>query len=215
MEMQRFFAWRQIFCVILLLQLLAIYAKVQTAVVMPHGDFVYAPQLIDYRNGSRELNIAAQVLGEDLAGKYDTIFLTTPHGLALQNLPLLYLNPSQEGVAILGGDVINGSASISVSLHMQSDEDISSLLYSALGGSGGGGREANVKESSRIEGLVAFGGDGALPLNWGEIVPLRMLLPNASGVAGDRMEGGGGEGQGGRGSAGTPKLVVLSFPSRR
>ena len=43
-----------------------------------------------------------QELAADLAGKYDTIFLTTPHGLALQQLPLLYLNPSVKGVASLG-----------------------------------------------------------------------------------------------------------------
>jgi hypothetical protein len=36
--------------------------QVRTAVVMPHGDFVYAPQLIDYKNGSRELQTAAQVM---------------------------------------------------------------------------------------------------------------------------------------------------------
>ena len=35
--------------------------QVQTAVVMPHGDFVYAPDLVGFRNGSRELNAAAQV----------------------------------------------------------------------------------------------------------------------------------------------------------
>ena len=35
--------------------------QVQTAAVMPHGDFVYAPDLVGFRNGSRELNAAAKV----------------------------------------------------------------------------------------------------------------------------------------------------------
>ncbi len=45
------------------------HTQVRTAVVLPHGDFVYAPQLIDYKNGSRQLHCAARVmaLGERAA----------------------------------------------------------------------------------------------------------------------------------------------------
>jgi hypothetical protein len=44
----------------------------------------------------------SQILGQELAGKFDTVFLTTPHGLELQQLPLIYLNPYISGVASLG-----------------------------------------------------------------------------------------------------------------
>ena len=38
------------------------HTQVRTAVVLPHGDFVYAPQLIEYKNGSRQLHDAARVM---------------------------------------------------------------------------------------------------------------------------------------------------------
>jgi hypothetical protein len=48
--------------------------QVRTAVVMPHGDFVYAPQLIDYKNGSRELQTAAQVMMPAPARRLPRVF---------------------------------------------------------------------------------------------------------------------------------------------
>jgi len=52
--------------------------QVRTAVVMPHGDFVYAPQLIDYKNGSRELHTAAQVMIPAPARRLSRVFLSAP-----------------------------------------------------------------------------------------------------------------------------------------
>ena len=52
------------FCVVCCFSMLpdsSYLCQVQTAVVMPHGDFVYAPDLVGFRNGSRELNAAAKV----------------------------------------------------------------------------------------------------------------------------------------------------------
>ena len=83
------------------------------------------------------------------------------------------------------------------------DTTLSSLLYDALSDGGSG---------ASAEALLAFGGEGALPINWGEIVPLSMLLPNSSrnGTARD-MSSGAGE----RESEDAVKLIVFSIPASR
>ena len=83
------------------------------------------------------------------------------------------------------------------------DTTLSSLLYDALSEKGSG---------ARAEALLAFGGEGALPINWGEIVPLSMLLPNSSrnGTARDISNG-----AGGRESEDAVKVIVFSIPASR
>ena len=61
-------------------------------------------------------------MSQDLAGKFDTIFLTTPHGLELQQRPLLYANPSVSGSASLGADVANSTRRITVPFQVARNE---------------------------------------------------------------------------------------------
>ena len=75
------------------------------------------------------------------------------------------------------------------------------LLRVGRARAGGGG---GVEGGSRLEGLLGFGGEDLLPMNWGEIVPLSFFSQtNSSHSLG-----------GSRG--GKPlRVVVLSFPTRR
>ena len=83
------------------------------------------------------------------------------------------------------------------------DTTLSSLLYDALSDGGSG---------ASAEALLAFEREGALPINWGEIVPLSMILPNSSrnGTARDISDG-----AGGRESEDAVKVIVFSIPASR
>ena len=81
---------------------------------------------------------------------------------------------------------------------MQIDIDLSKIIYDTVG-------------PARLEALTAFGGAGALPLNWGEIVPLSFLVPNVSTHAGGA---GAFPGKIRVGNEGV-RLVVLSVPTSR
>ena len=70
---------------------------------MPHGDFAYDPSLVDFRNGSYELHLAAKKLGTDISNlSPDIVVLVSPHGVAATNDFLVYQNSVAEGFAILG-----------------------------------------------------------------------------------------------------------------
>jgi hypothetical protein len=111
---------------------------------------------------------------------------------------------------------------------MEVDVELASLLRDELGvGTMGGlgvGRKGESQEktasdgdSALIEGLLGFGGQGALPVNWGEIVPLSMLVQNVSRSRSSRADSS--SQQGGRHGQERehkiPKALVLSMPARR
>ena len=57
------------------------------AAILPHGDFAYDPSLVNYENGSSELHNASMDVGNWIMNemKLDLIFLSTPHGMALDD----------------------------------------------------------------------------------------------------------------------------------
>lgn len=180
-------------------------AELIGAAVIPHGDFVYAPELIDHKNGSGELHEAAKKLGRMIREQQpDTVFLSTPHGLELSEAFLVYQNADLAGVARLGGDVQNGTVSIDVRLRGKTDQDLVAVIKRELGdgppeqedgssrkkhmlrGTAAGTPSHEVEEDTpeknkpytqqyRLESLQGFADGYPLPLNWGEIVPLSFL----------------------------------------
>lgn len=71
--------------------------------ILPHGDFAYDPSLVNYEGGSAELHNASIAVGEWIMNTLnpDVIFLTTPHGLALDNDFLIYKNSNESGIILI------------------------------------------------------------------------------------------------------------------
>ena len=85
-------------------------ARVVGAAVIPHGDFTFDPSLVHYENGSRELHEAARGAGAALeALEPELVFLTTPHGMALERDFTVYENSNASGFASIGQDLHNAS----------------------------------------------------------------------------------------------------------
>ena len=76
------------------------------AAVVPHGDFAFAPELVNNTNGSLEVHRACTELGAWIDSLQPTlIVLSTPHGMALDTDFLAYLNTNGSGFAAIGQDL--------------------------------------------------------------------------------------------------------------
>jgi aromatic ring-opening dioxygenase LigB subunit len=72
------------------------------AAVIPHGDFALDPTLIDNVNGSAEIHKACLYVGELINQlQPDLIFLSTPHGMAINHDFGIYLNTNARYVCII------------------------------------------------------------------------------------------------------------------
>eukprot|EP00823_Brevimastigomonas_motovehiculus_P007014 TRINITY_DN6033_c0_g1_i1.p1 TRINITY_DN6033_c0_g1~~TRINITY_DN6033_c0_g1_i1.p1 ORF type:complete len:326 (-),score=43.60 TRINITY_DN6033_c0_g1_i1:251-1183(-) len=142
------------------------FAKVLFASVFPHGDFALAPELIDFKNGSKELNLACIQLGKTISDlKPDLIFLSTPHGLAGSDDFLLYSNTNASGFAAIGQDLHNSSfLPRNVPLSFPLSVDPTNTLLSLLRNKG-----------HKVNGLMAWADTEPIGLRWGEIIPLYFM----------------------------------------
>eukprot|EP01060_Flectonema_neradi_P005314 TRINITY_DN1351_c1_g1_i1.p1 TRINITY_DN1351_c1_g1~~TRINITY_DN1351_c1_g1_i1.p1 ORF type:complete len:302 (+),score=44.73 TRINITY_DN1351_c1_g1_i1:213-1118(+) len=138
--------------------------KVISALVMPHGDFVYDPSLVDNKNGSKELHTAAVAAGKWLDEQQpDLIVLSTPHGLELDEKYLYYLNQNETGFAELGDDLHNSSFQpyrVYMNVSVAVEETLSLV---------------NSLPPSMATGIKGFAGGMTLPISWGEIIPLSFV----------------------------------------
>lgn len=113
--------------------------KIIGAATIPHGDFAYDPSLVNYENGSSQLHDACISIGKWIINemKPDLIFLSTPHGMALDVDFLIYKNSNESGYAIVGQDLHNNSYpgyKVNLSIHTNTeiaDKFVSLLKYSS------------------------------------------------------------------------------------
>lgn len=166
--------------------------RVAFAGVLPHGDFVLAPELLPSgtpgRRAAEALRTAAAELGVSVSkAKLDVLVLVSPHAVADASRLAALAGTAAAGGAFLGQDLHNASApGVNVSWAGPLDAGATAGLVEALGEAGGAATQ-----------LSAFGGAYPFQLGWGEVVPLRLLERGLK--AGEAL----------------PPLVVLSLPTSR
>lgn len=142
------------------------YASIVGAVVLPHGDFAYDPELVNKTGGSVELHDASLKAGQYIMElKPDVVFLTTPHGLELSQKYLIYLNTHLSGASPLG-DVPHTTGPQSVPMNLTTNVGLAGDLLLTL-----------QADKSPVEGLQGFSDSEPLPISWGEILPMSYLSP--------------------------------------
>ena len=155
---------------VLLLQIIVITickSKIIGAAILPHGDFAYNPELLSNQIGANRLHEACISVAEWIMNemKPDVIFLTTPHGLKLNNNFLVYENDVETGDAMIGDDLHDSSfKSQQISLSINSNKELAQKLIYLMNEYG-----------NNVEGLSSFGKDETLALKWGEIIPIKYL----------------------------------------
>eukprot|EP01083_Nonionella_stella_P311548 1111259_1 len=185
--------WCRISCIVLLLDVSQ--CVIIGAAVLPHGDFAYDPSLIDNKNGSLELHKACGAVGDWIMNemKPDLIFITTPHGLALDTDFLIYQNAQESGYVMLGDDLHNSSAKLTkVTLNITSNGELAKSLTDIL-------RAKNPRNNNNVSGILGFADSNPLPISWGEILPIK-YLQNATQNNNESL---------------LPEFVIFSMPSRR
>ena len=154
---------------VLLLSLLARPAssRVVGAAVIPHGDFTFDPSLVHFKNGSKELHAAAIGAGKAISAlRPELIFLTTPHGMALERDFAVYENSNASGFASIGQDLHNASfPQYRVQLRRPGDKGLATDLA----------RHLEEAMGANVSGLLNFADSEPAALRWGEVVPLSFL----------------------------------------
>ena len=154
----------------------AVRAEIVGALVIPHGDFSYAPELLPHNSKSRaaaeKVHSAAISLAKMVSElNPDVIFLSTPHGTELSNDFATYLNSNGSGFAAIGSDLHNKSRPPNnvpltpheISLSPNISLDLTNYLRS-LG--------------QNVSGIKSFADSEPAALRWGEVVPL-LFIPEA------------------------------------
>ena len=101
--------------------------------------------------------------------KPDLIFLTTPHGMALDTDFLIYENDQESGYAEVGGDLHNDSfPSYRVGLNITTNAHLATTLTEIL-------RSKNDDDHNNVSGILGFADGVPLPISWGEIMPIKYL----------------------------------------
>uniref|UniRef100_A0A0G4FRF3 Extradiol ring-cleavage dioxygenase class III enzyme subunit B domain-containing protein n=1 Tax=Chromera velia CCMP2878 TaxID=1169474 RepID=A0A0G4FRF3_9ALVE len=199
-------------------------AKIVGALVLPHGEDAFAPELVDFAAGSRELESAAKSVSSAIveSEKPDVIFLTTPHGLELTDNFLVYQNSHLSGTAVLQNPMFPQKETKSVSLEARTDVSLANNLVEILGRGvtkpsleakeNGENAEATQKSKYALQGLLGFADSSPLPLDWGEIIPFSFL----SGTAGSPQSDSEAKSDSGKlNTQSLPAVVVASIPTFR
>ena len=169
--------------------------KIIGAAILPHGDFAYDPSLVNYENGSLELHNASMAVGDWIMNemKSDLIFLSTPHGMALDDDFLIYENEQESGYALVGGDLHNSSVNLTkITLNITSNGQLATSLTNIL-------RDKNPMNGNNISGILGFANSNPLPISWGEIIPIK-YLQNATKNNDQTL---------------LPQFIIFSMPLRR
>jgi aromatic ring-opening dioxygenase LigB subunit len=147
------------------------------SILLPHGDFAYDPTLFEPH--TEERRIATQIaIGSRRAGRWlideakpDIIFLSTPHGIKLDNDFGLYMASTGGGSAVIGDDLYDDQKKgkeYNVSLE---DVNLAPALAVDL-------LTELLAKAENVSGIYSYNDGTAMPLNWGEIIPL-LLLPQS------------------------------------
>ena len=167
-------------CLLLLLVLMTrqCLARMEAAVILPHGDFAYDPLLVDEpaeRRAATRIATASRRVGHHFLHQTinpDIIFLITPHGIALTHDFGLYLGQKAWGYADIGVDLHhrpNATKPYRVTLPTPiplAPTLVQDLLDKYMVGMNVTGIKTSADESQPMN------------LQWAEVIPL--LLVNAS-----------------------------------
>jgi aromatic ring-opening dioxygenase LigB subunit len=89
-----------------------VHARIEGAVILPHGDAAYDPTIHEKgtpgRQAANAISAGAHQAEEWLSTKFSsdtTVFLSTPHGIALSNEFGVFLNAAASGRAEIGKDL--------------------------------------------------------------------------------------------------------------
>jgi hypothetical protein len=150
-------------------------AKLQAAVILPHGDFAVDPSLVPANTKEREaadaVAKAAAEVGHWLSRHVDPdlIFLSTPHGIALSTDFGIYLGSTASGSADIGKDLHNASHA-SYRVHLPTialDPRLSQQLVEEL-----------IALQQNISAIQVYADDSFdIPLQWAEVIPLMLIPP--------------------------------------
>lgn len=141
------------------------------SVVLPHGDFALAPQLLPIGSKAREaadkVAIAARTAGAWLNStiKPDLVILSTPHGIELSCDFAFYLGSSASGYADIGQDLHN---------HTSYRENLNRILLAPSS-------TKNLLDhlhGQAVSGILSYADSEDTALRWGEVVPLLLVLGN-------------------------------------
>jgi aromatic ring-opening dioxygenase LigB subunit len=152
-----------------------VLARLQAAVILPHGDFAVDPSLVPANTTEREAaDAVAQAAAE--TGHWlshhvdpDLIFLSSPHGIALSNDFGIYLGSTASGSADIGKDLHNASHA-PYRVHLPTialDPRLSAQLVDEL--------IALQKNVSAIQ--VSADDSVDILLQWAEVIPLMLIPP--------------------------------------
>jgi aromatic ring-opening dioxygenase LigB subunit len=152
-----------------------ILARLQAAVILPHGDFAVDPSLVPANTREREAaDAVAQAAAE--TGHWlsrhvdpDLIFLSTPHGIALSNDFGIYLGSTASGSADIGKDLHNASHA-QYRVHLPTialDPRLSEQLVDEL-----------IALQQNVSAIQVSADDSVeIPLQWAEVIPLMLIPP--------------------------------------
>jgi aromatic ring-opening dioxygenase LigB subunit len=150
-------------------------ARLQAAVILPHGDFAVDPSLVPANTKEREAaDAVAQAAAE--TGHWlshhvdpDLIFLSTSHGIALSIDFGIYLGSKASGSADIGKDLHNASHA-SYRVHLPTitlDPRLSQQLV-----------EEMIALQQNVSVIRVSADDSVdVPLQWAEVIPLMLIPP--------------------------------------
>jgi aromatic ring-opening dioxygenase LigB subunit len=166
-----------VWLILLYFQSLAIpvVARLQAAVILPHGDFAVDPSLVPPNTREREaadaVAQAAAEIGHWLSRHVDPdlILLSTPHGIALSDDFGIYLGSTASGSADIGKDLHNASRA-PYRLHLPAialDPRLSQQLVDEL-----------IALQQNVSAIQVSADDSVdIPLQWAEVIPLMLIPP--------------------------------------
>lgn len=158
------------------------------SVLLPHGDFAYDPSLVlnPESNTNKPEDIKRYFVASKIASasryagqwlmdfaRPDIVFLSTPHGIKLDNDFGIYMSSTGRGTAEIGNDLYdNSNRTYNVSLEVPMAPDLAADLLVTLKGSSPSSRNYN---HENVSGIYSYDDSMPMPLNWGEIIPLLFL----------------------------------------
>jgi aromatic ring-opening dioxygenase LigB subunit len=140
------------------------------AAVLPHGDFAFDPTLLPpftpERQIAKTVAAASRQAGAWLSHhvRPDIIFLSTPHGIKLDNDFSIFMGSRGSGTVSIGNDLYNKTKSYNVSMEVDLAPDEANNLLLKL-----------QDQHQNVSGIYSYNNDASVPLQWGEIIPLSMI----------------------------------------
>ena len=169
-----------LFFIILLLRSLACWARLDAAVILPHGDFAYDPLLVDVpveRRAATRIAAASRRVGHLFLHEHvdpEVIFLITPHGIALSHDFGVYLGEKAWGYADIGAD-LHRPNSTQYRVSLPDPIALAPVLAQDL-------LDYIIEESStgrnmNVTGIKTSADESQnMPLQWAEVIPLLLVL---------------------------------------